>query len=264
MEYVLVDRKVFGLTEAFANQFIDVGCQGRNITSVVLIDLTALYGTVWSQGLIHKFPKNHKSKTIASSLTTYSATVPFVPIGLPESRSRKFCYADDMALCFSHRIFDETEIALNEDLITMNDCLMGWRLNPVSSKIETSCFHLNHKISDVELNVHPNATRLINLFSKCPNVVLDRTLPIKKNTYFMQLQNSKIETVQNNADTQLRKSMQINSGAIEFTSTPNMAPHMEQHPTTPSPKIKSLGREIDKIQRNLPLKIHDNFAHLSR
>ncbi|KAG5890499.1 hypothetical protein JTB14_013854 [Gonioctena quinquepunctata] len=63
---------------------------------------------------------------------------------IPETRSRKFCYADDMALGFSHRILAETENALIEDLITINDYLVKWRPQLSLSKTETSCFHLKN------------------------------------------------------------------------------------------------------------------------
>ncbi|KAG5865900.1 hypothetical protein JTB14_008814 [Gonioctena quinquepunctata] len=185
--------------------FIEAGYHNQNEISVVFVDLTAANDTVWRQELIYKLLKTIGSKTIARLIgNMLSNCTPRVHMGdriskrpvlndghpqgsvlapllfnlyisnLPETRSKKICYANDMALGFSHRILAEIENALNGDLITMNDYLVKWRLKLSLTKTETSYFHLNNEMANVELNVQLNGNRINHSkFSKYFGVVLD-------------------------------------------------------------------------------------------
>ncbi|EFA12544.1 putative RNA-directed DNA polymerase from transposon BS-like Protein [Tribolium castaneum] len=121
---------------------IESGFEKRLKTGVVLLDLTAAYDTVWTDGLIHKLYKvepcmrivslsesmltNKKfrvfvgRKSSKAKLSTIpqggiiSITLQVYTSDLPETLSRKFVYADDIALTFQHKEFHRLE----EQLIT--------------------------------------------------------------------------------------------------------------------------------------------------
>jgi len=72
---------------------------------------------------------------------------------MPDTASSKFCFADDIAIAFSDKSFENIEHALTDDLKALNNCFKKWRLVPSSNKTEVSCFHLTNKLSKRELQV---------------------------------------------------------------------------------------------------------------
>ena len=98
----------------------------------------------------------------------------------PNTVSKKFIYADDLALVYQCEDFEETEKVLEKDLRTMNDYYLDWglKLNPNKNKV--SAFHLNNRISNKILNITFNDSQIVhNKNPKYLGVRLNRSLTYK-------------------------------------------------------------------------------------
>ena len=180
---------------------IEAGFQRHQKTGVAFVDLTAAYDTVWKDGLLYKLynaiPCGHVVKLIESMLSNRMFRV-FVgdksskfrrlnnglPQGsvlapllfnlytsdLPPTISRKFIYADDLALSFQHKQFETIEKTLSKDLTTMNTYFKKWRLCPNPSKTEVTCFHLDNHKKNQKLEVFLMALQLDIIFNPLTSV----------------------------------------------------------------------------------------------
>ena len=64
---------------------------------------------------------------------------------LPSIISRKFAYADDLALLHSSGNWKDLERTLSEDMSTLLSYLQTWRLNLSHTKTVTAAFHLSNR-----------------------------------------------------------------------------------------------------------------------
>ena len=95
----------------------------------------------------------------------------------PSTISRKFAYADDLALLHSFGNWKDFERTLSQDMSTLSAYLQTWRLKLSHTKMVTVAFHLNNREAKRELKVYNNST----LLTFCPTptylgVKLDRLL----------------------------------------------------------------------------------------
>ena len=91
--------------------------------------------------------------------------------------SRKFAYADDLALLHSSGNWKDLEGTLNQDMSTLSAYLQTWRLKLSHTKTVMAAFHLNNREAKRELKVY-NKGRLLPF---CPTptylgIKLDRLL----------------------------------------------------------------------------------------
>ena len=91
--------------------------------------------------------------------------------------SRKFAYANVLALLHSSGTWKDLEGTLSQDMSTLSAYLQTWRLKLSHTKTVTAAFHLNNREAKCELKVYNNSRLL--LF--CPThtylgVKLDRSL----------------------------------------------------------------------------------------
>ena len=91
--------------------------------------------------------------------------------------SRKFAYADDLALLLTFGNWKDLEGTLSQDMPTLSAYLQTWRLKLSHTKTVTAAFHLNNQEAKRELKVYNNG----RLLPFCPNptylrVKLDRLL----------------------------------------------------------------------------------------
>ena len=96
---------------------------------------------------------------------------------LPSMVSRKFVYADDLALFHSSGNWKDLEGTLSQDMSTLSAYLQTRRLKLSHTKTVTAAFHLNNREAKRELKVYDN-NRLL-LFCPTPTyhvVKLDRSL----------------------------------------------------------------------------------------
>ncbi|XP_063634857.1 uncharacterized protein LOC134805492 [Cydia splendana] len=191
---------------------IEKGSDRNMKASAVFIDLTAAYDTVWRQGLLLKLLKIVPCIKIYRLLESALSNRPYrvhlgecasqvrvlnngLPQGsvlapllfnvyvhdMPETTSRKFGYADDLALVTLDSNMQAAELTLTRDLSTMDNFFTNWRLCPNPSKTEVACFHLNNKMAKKELKVKFRDTTLEhNFYPKYLGVTLDRSLNFKQ------------------------------------------------------------------------------------
>lgn len=81
---------------------------------------------------------------------------------LPPPISRKFIYADDIALVTQHQTVETTKQILNTDLRTLNANFKKYRLCPGTSITDISCFHLNSQLERSHLTVTLNNVVISN------------------------------------------------------------------------------------------------------
>ena len=91
--------------------------------------------------------------------------------------SRKFAYADDLALLHSSENWKDLEGTLSQDMSTLSAYLQTWRLKLSHTKTVTAAFHLNNREAKRKLKVYNND----RLLPFCPTptylgVKLDRSL----------------------------------------------------------------------------------------
>ena len=99
---------------------------------------------------------------------------------LPSMISRKFAYADDLALLHSSGNWKDLEGTLSQDMSTLSAYLQTWRLKLSHTKTVTAAFHLNNREAKRELKVYNNG----RLLPFCPTptylgVKLDRSLTFR-------------------------------------------------------------------------------------
>ena len=94
--------------------------------------------------------------------------------------SRKFAYADDLALLHSSGNWKDLEGTLSQDMSTLSAYFQTWRLKLSHTKTVTAAFHLNNREAKRELKVYNNS----RLLPFCPTptylgVKLDRSLTFR-------------------------------------------------------------------------------------
>ena len=99
---------------------------------------------------------------------------------LPSMISRKFAYADDLALLHSSGNWKDLEGTLSQDMSTLSAYLQTWRLKLSHTKTVTAAFHLNNREAKRELKVYNNG----RLLAFCPTptylgIKLDRSLTFR-------------------------------------------------------------------------------------
>ena len=193
-------------------QNIEDSFEAKKKAGAVFIDLTAAYDTVWHRGLTCKLlrllPDKHMVKMIMELVRNRSFTLTTgdskqsrlrrlkngVPQGsvlapllfniytydLPSMISRKFAYADDLALLHSSGNWKDLEGTLSQDMSTLSAYLQTWRLKLSHTKTVTTAFHLNNRETKRELKVYNNS----RLLPFCPTptylgVKLDRSLTFR-------------------------------------------------------------------------------------
>jgi len=143
----------------------------------VFVDLTSAYDTVWHHDLTYKLlqllPDGHMVHMIMEmvgnrsfTLTTGNSKISRsrrlkngVPQGfvlapllfniyvsdLPTTVSKKYAYADDLAIMHVDGDWQAVEGVLTKDMATVNEYLQTWKLKLSTLKTVSAAFHLNNK-----------------------------------------------------------------------------------------------------------------------
>ena len=194
-------------------QNIEDSFSAKQKAGAVFVDLTAAYDTVWHRGLVCKLlrllPDKHMVKMIMELVQNRSFTLTTgdgkrsrlrrlkngVPQGsvlapllfniytydLPALVSRKYAYADDLALLHTSENWQELEGVLSQDMSTLSAYLQTWRLKLSENKTVSAAFHLNNREAKREIKVTINHKTL----PFCPvptylGVKLDRSLTFRQ------------------------------------------------------------------------------------
>ena len=190
-------------------QNIEDSFKAKKKAGAIFNNLTAAYDTVWHCGLTCKLlrllPDKHMVRIIIKLVRNRSFTLTTgdskqsrlrrLKNGVPQASvlapllfniymydlssmiSRKFAYADDLALLHSSGNWKDLEGTLSQDMSTLSAYLQSWRLKLSHTKTVTAAFHLNNREAKRELKVYNNG----RLLPFCPTptylgVKLDRSL----------------------------------------------------------------------------------------
>jgi len=100
---------------------------------------------------------------------------------LPTTISRKYGYADDLAIMHPNRDWQAVEGVLNKDMAMLGEYLQTWKLKLSTTKTVSANFHLNNKEAKRELKVNFN-NETLPFFSETKyfGVTLDRSLTYRR------------------------------------------------------------------------------------
>lgn len=242
-------------------QDIEDSFQEKQKAGVVLLDLTAAYDTVWHRGLHLKLlkiiPDRHMVKFIIEMVTNRSFTLKTsdgqysrlrrlrngVPQGsvlapmlfniyihdLPETTSRKYGYADDLAIMMRQQTWEQIQASLNQDMDTLAAYLREWRLQLSIGKTVVAAYHLNNSEARRELDIFVNNKRLE--FQQAPRylgVRLDRSLTFKQHLEEVTAKvSSRVAIIRRLAGTSwgaTAKVLRISTVALVFSTAEYCAP----------------------------------------
>ena len=100
---------------------------------------------------------------------------------LPAIISRKYAYADDLAIMHADGDWLAVEGALSKDMATLGEYLQTWKLKLSTMKTVLAVFHLNNKEAKRELKVNfNNETLPFCSKPKYLRVMLDRSLTYRR------------------------------------------------------------------------------------
>ena len=128
--------------------------------------------------------KQNRLRCLKNSICQGSVLAPLLfniyMYNLPSMISRKFVYANDLALLHSSGNWKDLEGTLSQDMSTLSAYFQTWRLKLSHTKTMTAAFHLNNQEAKCELKVYNNS----RLLPFCPSpsylgIKLDRLLTFR-------------------------------------------------------------------------------------
>ena len=262
---------------------------------VVFLDLTAAYDTGWHRGLHLKLlriiPDRHMVGFIMEMLSNRSFVVHTsdghrsrliimkngVPQGsvlspmlfntyisdLPETTSRKYGYADDLAILLRRPSGKEMEEGLNKDMTILVDYFRNWRLQLSIGKTVSAAYHLNNREAKRELDVFVDTNRLV--FQQAPKylgVRLDRMLNFKQHLEKVAgkvtSRGSLIRRLAGTTWGASAKTLRISTQALVFPAAEDCGPVWSR-----SPRVKKVDVEINSSLRTISGCLNPCFSTLS-
>ncbi|KAJ3591069.1 hypothetical protein NHX12_009016 [Muraenolepis orangiensis] len=262
-------------------QDIEDSFQAKEKVGVVLLDLTAAYDTVWHRGLhlklLRTIPDRHMVKFIMEMLSNRSFILRTsdgqrsrlrrlrngVPQGsvlspllfniyihdLPETTSRQYGYADDLAIMLRRTTWSAVEQGLNQDMSILAAYLRKWRLQLSTGKTVSAAYHLCNGEAKRELSVSVDNKRLEHqLAPKYLGVRLDRTLSYKRHLEEVRAKvTARVSLIRRLAGTTWgasARTLRISTQALVFSAAEYCAPVWSR-----SPHVKKVDPIINNALR---------------
>ncbi|KAJ3605796.1 hypothetical protein NHX12_027840 [Muraenolepis orangiensis] len=262
-------------------QDIEDSFQAKEKVGVVLLDLTAAYDTVWHRGLhlklLRTIPDRHMVKFIMEMLSNRSFILRTsdgqrsrlrrlrngVPQGsvlspllfniyihdLPETTSRQYGYADDLAIMLRRTTWSAVEQGLNQDMGILAAYLRKWRLQLSTGKTVSAAYHLCNREAKRELSVSVDNKRLEHqLAPKYLGVRLDRTLSYKQHLEEVRAKvTARVSLIRRLAGTTWgasARTLRISTQALVFSAAEYCAPVWSR-----SPHVKKVDPIINNALR---------------
>ncbi|KAJ3590141.1 hypothetical protein NHX12_008095 [Muraenolepis orangiensis] len=259
-------------------QDIEDSFQAKEKVGVVLLDLTAAYDTVWHRGLhlklLRTIPDRHMVKFIMEMLSNRSFILRTsdgqrsrlrrlrngVPQGsvlspllfniyihdLPETTSRQYGYADDLAIMLRRTTWSAVEQGLNQDMSILAAYLRKWRLQLSTGKTVSAAYHLCNGEAKRELSVSVDNKRLEHqLAPKYLGVRLDRTLSYKRHLEEVRAKvTARVSLIRRLAGTTWgasARTLRISTQALVFSAAEYCAPVWSRSPHVKKTNLKDLG-----------------------
>ena len=150
-------------------------------------------------------------------------------LDLPETTTRKYGYADDLAIMMRQPAWERMEADLNQDMGILAAYLREWRLQLSIGKTVSAAYHLNNREARRELHIFVNNKRLE--FQQAPRylgVCLDRSLTFKQHLEEVAANvSSRISLIRRLAGTSwgaTAKLLRISTQALVFSKAEYCAP----------------------------------------
>ncbi|KAJ3582743.1 hypothetical protein NHX12_000285, partial [Muraenolepis orangiensis] len=248
-------------------QDIEDSFQDNEKAGVVYLDLTAAYDTVWHRGLhlklLRTIPDRHMVKFIMETPSNRSFNLQTssgqcsrlrrlkngVPQGsvlspmlfnvyihdLPDTASRKYGYADDLAIMLSRPTWKAMEEGLNEDMGTLVAYLRRWRLQLSVGKSVAAAYHPSTREARRELEVRvDNKCLEVQQAPKYLGVRLYRTLSFKQHLEEVKAKvTSRVALIRRLAGTTWgasAKTLRISTQALVFSAAEYCVPVWSRSP----------------------------------
>ena len=248
-------------------QDLEDSFQAKTKAGVVLLDLTAAYDTVWHRGLhlklLRTIPDRHMVNFIMEMLSNRSFILQTsdgqrsrlrrlrngVPQGsvlspmlfniyifdLPVTTSRRYGYADDLAIMLHRPTWKAVEEGLNQDMDVLAAYLRSWRLQLSKGKTVSAAFHLCNREARRELEISVDNEPLE--FQQAPKylgVRLDRTLSYKQHLDEVRAKvTARVSLIRRLAGTTWgasAKVLRISTQALVFSAAEYCAPTWSRSP----------------------------------
>ena len=145
------------------------------------------HGDGW-QSQLHPYHRNgkrirlrHLKKGVSQGSTLAPLLFNIYISDLPTSVSRKYIYAEDLAIMHAGGDRKVVEGVLSKDMATVDEYLQTWKLKLSTTKMVSAVFHLNNKEPKREMKVNQNNETLPFCSEpKYLGVTLDRSLTYRR------------------------------------------------------------------------------------
>ena len=113
----------------------------------------------------HFFEQNNVIRRKSNILSPQNFSAPQIfelepPLDLPAIISRKYAYANDLAIMHADGDWLAVEGTLSKDMATLGEYLQTWKLKLSTTKTGSAVFHLNNKEAKRELKLNFNNENL--------------------------------------------------------------------------------------------------------
>ena len=165
---------------------------------------------------------------------------------LPETTSRRYGYADDLAILLRRPSWKEVEEGLNKGMTILVDYLRKWRIQLSIGKTVSAAYHLNNKDAKRELDGFVDNKRLVcQQAPKYLGVHLDRMLNFKQHLEEV----ARVALIRHPAGTTWgasAKTLRISTQALVFPAAEYCAPVWSR-----SPHVKNVDVAINSSLRTI-------------